>query len=283
MLTTLHFDSRSFSLLYDRLEREFYNEFYELHRRDAVAMERLTFSPFVMDIYGYCGQSAINELASFGHGGLTNLEKFDRQFRGKKGRKIRLAKLKIAASVATGVAHVHQVNGANAIPAMVHYDLNPHNIAMVKSGRPKLNDFNTAEFLRINRKTNETCGFPARLHEPWWRAPEEVVIPKPGETHLVTEKADVFSLGNLLYHILTSNAPHGKKDKQNRIEWVRSEVAAGKPPGLPQMYADSRDPALVSIKKAMEMCFVLDPNKRASAKEVASLLMEALLDSQKNH
>ena len=127
-------------------------------------MERLTFSPFVMDIYGYCGQSAINELASFGHGGLTNLEKFDRQFRGKKGRKIRLVKLKIAASVATGVAHVHQVNGANAIPAMVHYDLNPHNIAMVKSGRPKLNDFNTAEFLRINRKTNETCGFPARLH-----------------------------------------------------------------------------------------------------------------------
>jgi hypothetical protein len=36
-----------------RLEREFLEEYYELHRRDAVAMERLTFSPYVMDVYGY--------------------------------------------------------------------------------------------------------------------------------------------------------------------------------------------------------------------------------------
>jgi hypothetical protein len=36
-----------------RIEREFIEEYYELHRRDAVAMERLTFSPYVMDVYGY--------------------------------------------------------------------------------------------------------------------------------------------------------------------------------------------------------------------------------------
>ena len=35
-----------------RIEREFIEEYYELHRRDAVAMERLTFSPYVMDVYG---------------------------------------------------------------------------------------------------------------------------------------------------------------------------------------------------------------------------------------
>ena len=33
-----------------RLEREFYDEYYDLHRRDAVAMERLTHSPFIMDV-----------------------------------------------------------------------------------------------------------------------------------------------------------------------------------------------------------------------------------------
>ena len=48
-----------------RYDREFYDEYYELHRRDAVAMERLSSSPFVMDIYGHCGQSALNELADF--------------------------------------------------------------------------------------------------------------------------------------------------------------------------------------------------------------------------
>jgi hypothetical protein len=65
-----------------RIEREFIEEYYELHRRDALAMERLTFSPYVLDIYGYCGQSAINELANFGIEGMSSLEKIARSFRG---------------------------------------------------------------------------------------------------------------------------------------------------------------------------------------------------------
>jgi len=48
-----------------RMDREFHEFHFDLHRRDAVAMERLTHSPFVMNIYGYCGQSALSELADF--------------------------------------------------------------------------------------------------------------------------------------------------------------------------------------------------------------------------
>lgn len=267
-----------FCVCKNSLEREFYGEFYELHRRDAVAMERLTFSPFVMDIYGFCGQSAINEMASFGHGGITSLENFDRRLRGKDSAQATFVKLQIATSVAVGVAHVHQVNGADAIPSMVHYDLNPRNIAIVKGGKPKLNDFNIAEFLRINPKTNETCGFPSRLHEPWWRSPEEVVLPKPGEVRLVDEKVDVFSLGNLLYHILTSHSPRGKMNKRTRMEAVRKAVAEGQAPALQNPFLHSKDPAIVAFKKAMKMCFKADPKKRASAAEVADVLLDALMD-----
>ena len=39
---------------------------YDRHRRDAVAMDRLTKSPFVLDIYGFCGNSGLFE---FGSGG----------------------------------------------------------------------------------------------------------------------------------------------------------------------------------------------------------------------
>ena len=34
-----------------RLEREYKREYYELHRRDALAMERLTYSPFVVNVH----------------------------------------------------------------------------------------------------------------------------------------------------------------------------------------------------------------------------------------
>ena len=55
-----------------RLSRDFLPEYYELHRRDAVSMERLSSSPYVMDVFGYCGQSAVTELA-FSENGMNNL------------------------------------------------------------------------------------------------------------------------------------------------------------------------------------------------------------------
>ena len=36
-------------------------------------MERLTSSPYVMDLFGYCGQSALTELA-FSENGMNNLK-----------------------------------------------------------------------------------------------------------------------------------------------------------------------------------------------------------------
>lgn len=47
-------------------EHDFTHPNYDRHRRDAVAMERLTKSPFVLDIYGFCGNSGLFE---FGNGG----------------------------------------------------------------------------------------------------------------------------------------------------------------------------------------------------------------------
>jgi len=267
-----------------RLEREFYGEYFELHRRDAVAMERLSHSPFVMDIYAYCGQSAINELADFGTKDITNLEKFDKQLRGKDHMpQVDVLKLQIAASLALGVAHVHGVDGADNPATMVHYDLNPRNIAIVKGGKPKLNDFNIAEFLTWNPKTNQTCGFPSRLHEPWWRAPEEVALPEKDEVVYVDEKVDVFALGNLLFHVLTTHSPRGKMKGAERIATVRKEVTAGVPPALHEYYVKSKNPIHVAFLKAMRLCYQVDPAKRAPARVIADILLSALKQAKIDH
>jgi len=286
-----------------RIERDFLEEYYELHRRDALAMERLTFSPYVLDIYGYCGQSAINELANFGIEGMSSLEKVARSFRGMQHiEPVSKIKLQLASMVATGISHMHSIDhpdfpqrydsddnpnpnfeeGLKMKPnaTLVHYDLNPRNIAIVKRGKPKLNDFNVAEFLTWDRIHNKTCGFQGRFKEPWWRAPEEMQAHLPDEypnPAPLTEKIDVFSLGNILWDILTTHSPYKmSKDKMDR---TRVNVAKGVLPDWPDDFNKTKaesDPALNAIEKAMQKCLRTKPEDRPTAGEIADELSEAL-------
>ena len=119
-----------------RMEREFLSEYYELHRRDAVAMERLTSSSFVVNVYGYCGQSAINELANFPLPGIHSLEDFKRRMPRNDGSATgNRVKLTMSAGIAQGVAAIHATN------VMVHYDLKTDNVALFAGGRPKIERF----------------------------------------------------------------------------------------------------------------------------------------------
>lgn len=315
-----------------RIEREFIPEYYELHRRDALAMERLTFSPYVLDIYGYCGQSAINELANFGIEGMSSLEKVARSFRGMEDiEPVSKIKLQLASMVAAGVSHVHSIDYADfPIPldndssdddipdgitesggthvseyrkkrqsilkdiaqgnmkarsnaTLVHYDLNPRNIALVKRGKPKLNDFNVANFLYWDVKNNQTCGFPGRFREPWWRAPEEMhhIMPENYTNPApLTEKIDIYSLGNILMEILTTHAPWGQMIKGgDKEEDTRPKVARGEIPDWPKDFnitKMTKDPALMAIHDAMIKCLQLKPDDRPTAGEIAAELFEAI-------
>lgn len=286
----------SFVLKTLRMEREFYDEYYDLHRRDAMAMERLTASPFVMNVYGYCGQSAVNELAGF-FDGFTNLQAFAKQLRGRNEPKITRMKLQISAMLALGVAHMHEIDGDGDNATMVHYDINPKNVAIVKGGKPKLNDFNVAEFMRWDVVKNERCGFKGRLHEPWWRAPEELVMVKPDDKErmitsegyvdleddlpALTEKIDVYSLGNLIYYMLTGHSPRGQTVK-SRLPEVREAVLKGEPPKIDAYYLDATDPALVAMRRAVRRCFQKNPEDRWPARDIADELLEALHEIKKD-
>jgi serine/threonine protein kinase len=267
-----------------RLEREYLEEYYELHRRDAVALDHLTFSPFIMNVYGYCGQSAINELADF-MPGINALEQLNRRLRGQHSVGVLIVKLRLALAVSIGLYHVHYgkpgmpwEHGNETLtirPSMAHYDINPRNIAIVKGGNPKLNDFNIAEFLRYPSETSNasTCGFPARLHEPWWRAPEE--LDTNSTTTMVNEKVDIYALGAVLFHILTTHSPRGKMQK-DRMDGVRAEVRRGVRPVLMEPYASDPSPIVQAFKDAMALCMDTDPRKRGTAGEVAIILYQAL-------
>ena len=289
-----------------RLEREFLPEYYELHRRDAVAMERLTSSPYVMDIYGYCGQSALTELA-FLEKGINNVYRVATGLKGNHSPDAMRSKLQIGAMMALGVAHVHNIAqdddldnndmdhsriGSN-LPSLVHYDINPRNIVMTPSGKPKINDFNVAEFLTWDSMTHEPCGFEGRLHEPWWRAPEEMVLfPDDGKMSdednegfanrvnppklKLNEKVDVYSLGNALFVLLEGSEPRGKDHKERRYKSVSNMVAEGVLPKFSELYVNSTDEAVVAIREGILRCWEPVPEMRPSAMEIAQNLYKAL-------
>ena len=257
-----------------RYDRDFHDEYLDLHRRDAMAMERLTFSPFVLDIYSYCGQSAVNEIA------YDSVEKVAMKLRSNKSPEASMYKLKIATQVAMGIADIHECNGADDRhpneTSMVHYDINPRNVAVTNTGSVKINDFNVAEFIKWNTVTQQPCKFEGRFYEPWWRAPEEVIAPPEGmDPHVLNEKVDVYSLCNVLFRIMTGRAPRGKSIPE-RMEMIRTEVAQGLPPEMPEEFLRTDDQALIFIRRAMVHCYQANPNDRWSARDIADELFENL-------
>lgn len=269
-------------------------EYYELHRRDAVSMERLTASPYVMDIYGYCGNSAMTELA-FAEKGIDNLYRMAVGLRDNFTPYVLQTKLQIAAMVAMGLSHVHNVpaedkwgiknKSIEARATIAHYDFNPRNVIISSDGTPKINDFNCAEFLTWNTETQESCGFEARFHEPWWRAPEEMMMSHnetmtnaSTQAGIVNEMVDVYSLGNTLYVLLTGFEPRGKEHKQLRHDNISIAVANGAMPNFPKTYAESTEPAIIAMRDAITKCWEPDPDKRVDSTHIAQYLYNALAD-----
>ena len=137
-----------------KLEHNFEDASYENSRIDAMAMERLTSSPHVINIFGACGNSVITEYADGERvGSLAD-----------KMKKTPLARLKIARDIASGLADVHSIDGDEEA-TFVHRDVNMANVVSI-GGTLKLNDFNVGVILQRNETSGKMCGFPAKYPNP---------------------------------------------------------------------------------------------------------------------
>jgi serine/threonine protein kinase/tetratricopeptide (TPR) repeat protein len=106
-----------------------------------------------------------------------------------------LERLKLFRAVCSAVHFAHQ----NLI---VHRDIKPGNILVTPDGTPKLLDFGVAKLLSPIAQAGEITEVTSRVMTPEYASPEQA----RGET--ITTASDVYSLGVLLYELLTGHRPY---------------------------------------------------------------------------
>lgn len=146
--------SETYVLKTMRYTHDYVQRNYDRHRRDAVAMERLTASPFVMNIYAACGNSGLFEYADGGslEDSIWNEEHDTPPWSSQE-------RLVVAYQAAAGLADLHNV-GKEGVPSIAHTDISHGQFVYVNDvGVYKLNDFNRARFIGWNKKTDTPCSF----------------------------------------------------------------------------------------------------------------------------
>ncbi len=123
-------------------------------------------------------------------------------------------KLELFLKICDGVAYAHR----NLI---VHRDIKPSNIFVTADGTPKLLDFGLAKILEsgANSLQTETALQPMT---PAYASPEQL----RGEP--ISTASDIYSLGVVLYELLTDHRPY--YFKSNKIEEIIKNVGESEPP-----------------------------------------------------
>lgn len=90
----------------------------------------------------------------------------------------------------------------------------------------------------------------------------------------LTEKIDVYSMGNVLYAIVASYLPYTFPRVYTEEEFSQM-IINGTTPQLPDRIARSQHPVNRAIVRVMEKCFAFNPSHRPSAREIALELQRA--------
>ncbi len=154
-------------------------------------------------------------------------------------------------SLALAVHHAH-------VRGIVHRDLKPANILLTGDGIPKVTDFGLAKSLGADFGLTRTDSI---IGSPSYMAPEQA----GGMVRTIGPATDVYSLGAILYELVTGRPPFRAATVLDTLDQVRSAEAACPSriqPGLP-----------IDLDTIVLKCLEKDPARRySSALELAAEL-----------
>jgi len=111
-----------------------------------------------------------------------------------------------------------------------------------------------------------------------WKSSEEAG-PDGNANSELTEKVDIYALGNLLFRFATGKTPwremadnsHDAKLTQEQKAHIAQLKMKGKTPKVPDETL-RKDPYINLLLKAMDMCYRFNPKERPTAREVLEFL-----------
>jgi tetratricopeptide (TPR) repeat protein/tRNA A-37 threonylcarbamoyl transferase component Bud32 len=148
---------------------------------------------------------------------------------------------------------------------ILHRDLKPSNVLMAADGTPKITDFGLAKLLDTDAGLTRS---ETLLGTPIYMAPEQAT----GGTKKVGRQADVYSLGAILYELLTGRPPFHGATVLGTLEQVRNLE-----PLPPRRWcrAVSRDLETICLK-----CLEKQPGRRYQTAETVADDLRRFLDGQ---
>lgn len=154
----------------------------------------------------------------------------------------------LVADIAEGLQIAHD----NKI---VHRDLKPQNILLTRDGQPKIVDFGLSKILD---RSDWTTRDGSRLGTTWYMSPEQAAE----DCNELDHRSDVFSLGTILYELLTTERPFDGASELAVLARIRA-VDATPPRKLnPRIPQDLETICLKALQKSPQ-------DRYASAREFA--------------
>jgi len=204
-------------------------------------------------------------------------------------RKLNISqRIELFRSVLAAVRYAHQ-------RLVVHRDLKPGNILVTKDGAVKLLDFGIAKILAVNQPGKEPATETlARLMTPEYASPEQV------NGAAITTLTDVYSLGVVLYQLLTGHRPYPLLSAaMHEVARVISEVEPTRPSVVvatteaghrneaaitPEAVSQSRESDPVRLRKRLEGdldCVILTALEKEPERRYGSV--ESFADDLQRH
>ena len=174
-----------------------------------------------------------------------------------------------ALPIEQAISYVSQIAYALALAhrnGVIHRDIKPDNILFTADGVPKLADLGIAKFISDTQTSTLTMKGHI-LGTPAYMAPEQMM-----DSHHIDARADIYSLGVVLYEMLTGRKPNAG----STLMGLLTKAIKGEPlPDVRQM----RPEVSTSVAYVLSlMCAPKPEDRPTSTSVVADLLSRANVD-----
>ena len=113
--------------------------------------------------------------------------------------------IKFVADACQGLTELHR-------KGIIHRDIKPSNILIGATGEPMICDFGLAKILRSSHQSSPLTRAGDRVGTEGFMAPEQLT-----DSTSTDHRADIFSLGAVLYRLLTGSAPLGRFPAPSKV------------------------------------------------------------------